>query len=142
MRRIVTRSAEETEAAGEAFAARLTPGSVVAIAGTLGSGKTRFVVGICRGLGARGNISSPTFTIINEYPAPAGTVIHADLYRIRSVAELAEIGLQEYFTREYVTLIEWPELAERLLPAERIEVRCEHGSSDAERIITVEGDAE
>jgi tRNA threonylcarbamoyladenosine biosynthesis protein TsaE len=142
MRRIVTRSAGETEAAGEAFAARLTPGSVVAIAGTLGTGKTRFVVGICRGLGARGNISSPTFTIINEYPAPVGSVIHADLYRIRSAAELAEVGLQEYFTREYITLIEWPEVASGLLPPDRIEVRCEHGPSDDERIITMEGNPE
>jgi tRNA threonylcarbamoyladenosine biosynthesis protein TsaE len=142
MRKILTRSAAETEAAGEAFAARLTPGSVVAIAGTLGSGKTRFVTGICRGLGTRGNVSSPTFTIINEYPAPTGSVIHADLYRIHSALELAETGLQEYFTREYITLIEWPEVASDLLPPERISVRCEHGSSEAERIITVEEDTE
>ena len=139
MTRAVTRSPEETIALGREFALRLTPGAIVALYGTLGSGKTCFVQGVCLGLGASGNISSPTFTIINEYPAPFGCVAHADLYRIRTAEELAEVGLEEYFRDTCVTLIEWPEVASGLLPGETLAVRCEHGGSENERIFTLPG---
>lgn len=137
MRRITTLSARETEAAGEAFALRLAPGDVVAVSGTLGSGKTRFIVGVCRGLGVTVNVSSPTFTLINEYPAPFGVVAHADLYRISSGAELVEIGLHEYFREGCITFIEWPDRAADLLPPGSIAVECEHGAADGERIISL-----
>ena len=134
MTRTVTRSPGETVALGREFAARVVPGAVIALHGTLGSGKTCFALGVCLGLGATGNISSPTFTIINEYPAPFGLVAHADLYRIRTAEELADVGLEEYFRGDCVTLIEWPEAAEGILPPETLVVRCEHGASDAERV--------
>jgi tRNA threonylcarbamoyladenosine biosynthesis protein TsaE len=107
MIRILSRSAEETEAAGRAFAGRLVPGDVVALTGTLGSGKTRFVAGVCDGLGVSGHIASPTFTIINEYPAPFGLVAHIDMYRIRNLNEVADLGVEEYFNSRCICLIEW-----------------------------------
>ena len=116
MTRTTSRSVEETIEAGRAFAKSLGPGAVVALSGTLGSGKTRFVVGICEGLGVRVHATSPTFTIINEYPSPVATVAHIDMYRIRSRREVAELGIEEYFSNRFVCLIEWPEQVKDLLP--------------------------
>ena len=79
---VTTTSPGETIDLGRSFAFRLRPGDVVALLGDLGTGKTRFVMGVCEALGARGHIASPTFTLINEYPAPFGIVAHIDLYRI------------------------------------------------------------
>jgi tRNA threonylcarbamoyladenosine biosynthesis protein TsaE len=134
-----THSAEETLGAGRSFAAGLRPGDVVALSGSLGSGKTQFVKGVCVALGAQGNVSSPTFTIVNEYPAPFGTVVHVDLYRIRSRTEVAELGLEEYFTDRSVTLIEWPEIVADILPAEHVEVRFEYGAGEQDRMIGIGG---
>lgn len=137
MTRIRTTSEEETVAAGRTFAASLRAGDVVAFYGTLGSGKTRFITGVCEGLGARMHATSPTFTIINEYPAPFGTVVHIDLYRIGSNQELAELGIEEYFTDRCVCLIEWAEQARDLLPARQCEVRLAHGTEETTREITI-----
>ncbi|MCK5572059.1 MAG: tRNA (adenosine(37)-N6)-threonylcarbamoyltransferase complex ATPase subunit type 1 TsaE, partial [Bacteroidetes bacterium] len=84
MKQVVSLSPEDTLGLGRDYAARLRPGDVVALMGELGSGKTQFVAGICEGLGVRGHVASPTFTFINEYAAPFGTVAHIDLYRIDS----------------------------------------------------------
>jgi len=137
MTAIRTMSAEETGAAGRAFAASLRPGDVVALYGTLGSGKTRFITGICEALGARIHATSPTFTLINEYPAPFGTVVHIDLYRIGSRRELAELGIEEYFTKRCICLIEWAELVHDVLPSRHFEVRLAHGADDTGREITI-----
>ena len=110
MTTLVTRTPEETEKAGAEFARLLKPGDIVALTGTLGSGKTRFVAGVCAALGAGGHFGSPTFTLINEYPAGDLTVVHADMYRLSSRAEVAEVGLLEYFRPPYVCFIEWAEL--------------------------------
>lgn len=130
-------SAGETARCGRSFAANLKPGDVVALSGSLGSGKTHFVKGICEGLGAEGNVSSPTFTIINEYPAPFGTVAHIDLYRIRSLQEVAELGLEEYLTDRCVTLIEWPEMVAGILPPGCIEVTFDYGTGEDDRTIRI-----
>lgn len=132
-----TRSEEETVAAGRTFGATLHPGDVVALTGTLGSGKTRFVSGICEGLGVSMHATSPTFTLINEYPAPFGIVAHIDLYRIGSKAELAELGIEEYFTGRSICLIEWAEWAADVLPPMYYEIHCSHGGGDSEREIRI-----
>ncbi len=132
-----TRSDDETIAAGRTFGASLHPGEVVALTGMLGSGKTRFVTGICEGLGVSMHATSPTFTLINEYPAPFGTVAHIDLYRIGTKAELAELGIEEYFTERCICLIEWAELAMDVLPSRYYEVHCSHGGGDSEREIRI-----
>jgi tRNA threonylcarbamoyladenosine biosynthesis protein TsaE len=139
MKRVVTHSPEETVALGRTFAATLRPGDVVALAGNLGSGKTQFVKGVCAGLGAKGNISSPSFTLIHEYPAPFGLVVHVDLYRIRSRSELSELGLEEYFSGRCVTVIEWPEAVKELLPKESIEVLFDYGLGECDRIVSISG---
>ncbi len=142
MRRIVSLSAEETEAAGRAFAGSLRPGDVVALTGTLGSGKTRFVAGVCGGLGVRGHVSSPTFTLINEYPAEFGVVAHIDMYRINGMKEVADLGLEEYFNSRCICLIEWAEPVLGMLPPARFHVSFAHGGSESERSIQIEGPPE
>jgi tRNA threonylcarbamoyladenosine biosynthesis protein TsaE len=133
----VTRSAGETSALGGAFARQLAPGDVVAILGTLGSGKTCFVAGACAALGVTAPVTSPTFAIINEYPAPFGTVAHIDMYRIGSRREVAELGIEEYFTPRCICFIEWADAVEDLLPPAHYRVVVAHGADEGERRITV-----
>jgi len=139
MTRTVSRSAEETASLGRTFARDLRPGNVVALTGTLGSGKTLFVAGVCEGLGVTARVTSPTFTIINEYPAPFGMVAHVDLYRTAGHAEIAALGLEEYFNSRCVCLIEWAERAEEFLPASCVRVTMSHGGRDSEREILIDG---
>ena len=133
MRRIVSLSAEETEAAGRGFAGSLRPGDVVALTGTLGSGKTRFVAGVCGGLGVRGHVTSPTFTLIHEY-GPPGSVYHIDLYRLEEARQVATLGLEEIFDRDALVLIEWGERFPQLMPAERTEIYIRPRQNDEREI--------
>jgi tRNA threonylcarbamoyladenosine biosynthesis protein TsaE len=137
MTTLVTRSPEETEKAGADFAGLLKAGDIVALTGTLGSGKTRFVAGVCEALGAGGHFGSPTFTLINEYPAGTLTVVHADMYRISARAEVAEVGLEEYFRAPYVCLIEWAEHVLDLLPRGHYLIAFEHCGGETDRKITI-----
>lgn len=137
MNRYVSHSAEETRALGRTFARTLRPGDCVALSGPLGSGKTQFVIGVCEGLGATAHATSPTFTFINEYDAPFGTVVHVDLYRIEKRSELFDLGIEEYFNERCICLIEWPELIVELLPPRHHEVHLRHGATENEREITI-----
>jgi tRNA threonylcarbamoyladenosine biosynthesis protein TsaE len=137
MKRFVTHGPEETVALGKSFAGFLKPGDIVALSGNLGSGKTLFVMGVCEGLGTRGHISSPTFTLINEYPAPFGLVAHIDLYRIRARAEVSELGIDEYFNDRTVVLIEWAESIFDLLPPAHYRVKIEAGGAELDREISI-----
>ena len=130
-------SSEETIQFGISFARSLQNGDVVALSGDLGTGKTHFIAGVCMGLGVRGHVASPTFTIINEYPAVGRIVVHIDLYRITSPYEVAGLGIEEYFTERHICLIEW---AERMtnLPPSAIRVRFAYGENDSDRLIAVE----
>ena len=130
-------SPEATTALGRTYASSLRPGSVVALIGELGTGKTQFVGGVCTGLGVAVSPTSPTFTLINEYPAPFGAVIHVDLYRIGSRVEIAELGLEEYFSENTVCLIEWAEKLGELLPPETLVLRFAHGTTERERLIEI-----
>ena len=104
---IVTRSEEETSAAGDRFAARVRPGDVVLLHGDLGAGKTAFVRGLARGLGASpGEVSSPTFTLVQEYRGRL-MLYHVDLYRLKPI-EVADLGLDE-LTEGAVVAVEWAE---------------------------------
>jgi tRNA threonylcarbamoyladenosine biosynthesis protein TsaE len=133
MTEIVTRSAAATEEAGRRFAEFIKPGDIIALSGTLGAGKTRFVAGVCAQLEVAGHFGSPTFTLINEYPAGGLVIVHADMYRINSRAEAAEIGLEEYFRAPYVCFIEWAEHVHALLPQGCYHIVFEHGQSETER---------
>jgi tRNA threonylcarbamoyladenosine biosynthesis protein TsaE len=135
MKSFVTNSLSETVDLGRTFAASLRPGDVVALMGDLGTGKTQFVIGVCDGLGVRCRVTSPTFTLVNEYPAPFGLVVHIDLYRITSRSELPEIGIESYFHEGCICLIEWAEVALHLLPASVYCARLDFGSVANERVI-------
>lgn len=136
MTTVRTHSGAETIALGKMFAESLSPGSVAGLTGALGSGKTQLVIGICAGLGVSAHVASPTFTLINEYAAPFGTVVHVDLYRINSRSELAELGIEEYFNDRCVCLIEWAERMQEYLPEGAHQVTLAHGSGSDERVIT------
>ncbi|MBI4635907.1 MAG: tRNA (adenosine(37)-N6)-threonylcarbamoyltransferase complex ATPase subunit type 1 TsaE [Candidatus Rokubacteria bacterium] len=119
---LVSSSAEETAAAGERLGKTLGPGAVVALTGELGAGKTCFIQGVARGLGVTARATSPTFVLVNEYRGRL-PVHHVDAYRTRSLAELQDLGLDELFDGDGVTLVEWADRLLALLPARTIHVR-------------------
>ena len=111
MLRFTSNSEAETETLGERLGACLRPGCVAALYGGMGAGKTALVRGIARGMGFSGRVTSPTYAIVNEYPA-ATPLFHFDLYRLSDGEELYDIGFEEYLTRGGVCVIEWFERAE------------------------------
>jgi len=117
----VTQNEQETFELGNQFAKFLSAGSVVALFGQLGSGKTRFIQGVCAGLNVRQNVKSPSFTLINEYHSHL-KVYHFDFYRIFSVDEAIALGAEEYFYGDGICLIEWADRVLDILPAERFEI--------------------
>ena len=128
-------TAEATAAAGEALGRDLRAGDVVALYGELGAGKTCFVQGLVRGLGVEGRATSPTFVLVNEYRGRL-PVHHVDAYRTASLTELIDLGLLDLMGGDGVTLIEWADRAEPLLPARTVRVRIE-GLGDEPRAITI-----
>lgn len=113
----ITSDPGETAQVGERLAAELSAGSVVAVRGDLGAGKTCFVRGVARGLGFCGMVTSPTFTLIHEYRSGRLPLYHVDLYRLTDVQQAVGIGLEDYLGGDGVTVIEWPERVAALLPA-------------------------
>ncbi len=134
----VSKSVSDTEAFGEQLAKRLYPGCVLAFTGSLGMGKTALTRGLARGLGCRGRVTSPTFTIVNEYDG-ALSLFHFDLYRLSSSDELYDIGWDDYLARGGVCAVEWSERVADALPPETVTVDIARGAGDDERIITVTG---
>lgn len=134
---IVTANADETEAAGERLGRRLQPGAVVALTGELGAGKTCFVQGLVRGLGAPVRATSPTFVLVNQYRGRV-LVHHVDAYRTDSMTELMDLGLLDLMGGDDVTLIEWADKLEPLLPPDAIRVHIA-GVGDEPRTITIRG---
>ena len=133
--RLVSRSPEETEAAGERLSATLEAGAVVALSGELGAGKTCFVQGLARGLGVPILATSPTFVLVNHYRGRV-PVYHVDAYRTESLTELIDLGLFELFDGDGVTVVEWADTLEPLLPARAIRVHIT-GVGDEPREITI-----
>lgn len=138
---IVTRSVGETHAFGEDLAVRvLRAGDLLVLVGDLGSGKTALAQGIARGLGVVEQVTSPSFVIVREYPGRI-PLVHADVYRLGSCQELYDLGFEEIFDPGSVTLMEWGNLVDPVLPGERLEIRIRamgNGSSmedDAERLV-------
>jgi len=134
---LVSPSAEATEAAGERLGATLRPGAVVALTGELGVGKTCFVQGLVRGLGAKVRATSPTFVLVNEY-AGRMPIHHVDAYRTDSMTELMDLGLLEMLGGDGVTIIEWADKLIPLLPPDTIQVHIA-GVGDESRTITIRG---
>ena len=137
MSTFITTSEEETEALGARFAQALPDGAVVAMYGELGAGKTAFVRGMARGMGVACRVSSPTFTIVNEYPGER-ELIHFDLYRLSGAEELFDIGWEDYLDRGAVCAVEWSEKVRDAFYGDEITVTIEK-LGDTERKITIEG---
>jgi len=110
-------SVEAAQAFGEIWAANLVGGEIFALHGVLGAGKTQLAKGLARGLGFRGDVTSPTFTIVHEYRGGRLPMYHIDLYRIQSEKDAIDIGLEEFLpSKDGVTFIEWPNRIAPLLP--------------------------
>lgn len=129
-----TNSAEETEALGAEFSKRLKPGDRVALVGELGGGKTCFVRGLARGLGERGYVKSPSFTIIHIYEGGRLPLYHIDLYRLGKIEEFAEAGLEEYVYSEGVSVIEWADKIPELVEECKFIVSFTHGGGETRTI--------
>jgi tRNA threonylcarbamoyladenosine biosynthesis protein TsaE len=129
-----THSPAETSTAGAELAAGLAPGSVVALHGDLGSGKTVFVKGLAAGIGLQVEVTSPTFALIHEYGQPV-KLYHLDCYRETSLKRWLDIGVTDFLGSEAITVIEWPEAIDSLLPEETIHLQFSLGASANERII-------
>jgi tRNA threonylcarbamoyladenosine biosynthesis protein TsaE len=133
--RLVSVSAEETFEAGAALGRILTKGSVVALCGPLGAGKTCFCAGVCRALGVREPVTSPTYTIVHEY-AGRLPVCHIDAYRLRGADDFEGVGGRELLDGNGVSLIEWSDIIEESLPPDAIRVGIEI-DGDGRRVISV-----
>lgn len=133
----LTHSEAETEAAGARVAHALTPGSVVAMRGDMGAGKTVFVRGLARAFGYTGRVTSPTFTIVNEYLCTP-PVFHFDMYRLCGAEDLYGIGWEDYLTRGGICVVEWSERVEDALDASVVTVELEPVDENTRRI-TVRG---
>ena len=134
----LSHSPEETEHIGEMLGRRLRPGTVVDYRGGLGMGKTAFTRGLARGLGCAGRVTSPTFTIVNEYDG-ATPLFHFDMYRLGSSDELFDIGWEDYLTRGGVCAVEWSERVDDAMPADTLWVDIARGTGESDRIITISG---
>ena len=138
----LTNSPPETERLGQALAENLCAGAVVAFTGDLGAGKTAFTRGLARGLGVTGQVTSPTFTIVNEYEGGRLPLFHFDMYRLCSSDELFDIGWEDYLARGGVCAVEWSENIADALEESCIRVDIRRGEHDGQRLITVTGAAE
>jgi len=126
---------EQTIEAGRNLAAILKAGDILVLTGPLGAGKTCLIKGIALGLGIKeDDVKSPSFTLVNEYYGRSIPFYHLDLYRMKEVTELYNIGWDDYLMRNGIVAIEWGEKAKDFLPKERIEIRIEIVSEDMRRL--------
>ena len=135
----ISHSEQETEQIAFELAQRLTPGTVLAYQGGLGMGKTAFTRGLAKGLGYEGRVTSPTFTIVNEYEGRV-PLFHFDMYRLEDADALFDIGWEDYLDRRGVCAVEWSERVTEALPEDTLYVTIRrHPENENWRIITVEG---
>jgi tRNA threonylcarbamoyladenosine biosynthesis protein TsaE len=133
-----TASAEQTRALGAALARALRPGDIVLLGGDLGTGKTTLTQGVARGLGVEGQVTSPTFTLVRSHPCRGGgavrTLLHADLYRLDRLAEVADLAIGELVEDGAVAVVEWGDVAEPVLGADALAVVLSGGDDDGRSI--------
>ena len=137
MTEFITNSELETEQLGERIAKAVSGGAVIAMYGDLGAGKTAFVRGMARGMGLTCRVSSPTFTIVNEYLGER-ELIHFDMYRLSGAEELFDIGWEDYISRGAVCVVEWSENVQDAFFGDEIKVTIDK-LSDTGRRISIEG---
>ena len=137
MKKHLSNSTEETHAIARELLPALPPNAVIALHGELGSGKTCFVQGLANAMDIKRPITSPTFTIINEYPNPEAPLYHIDLYRIQDPNELTALGFEDYLEKNGIKAIEWAERAQDLIPVDAVHINFETGEEPNTRILTV-----
>ena len=137
MQKFYSESDSQTKEIAEGFAKTLLPGTVVCLFGEMGVGKTVFTNGLCRAMGVKEYVSSPTFTVVNEYDGDGFPIYHFDMYRIEDEDELLEIGFEEYLNSGGICIIEWPENVKRSLPKKRIDIEILRGENFSERTIII-----
>ncbi|NMB28243.1 MAG: tRNA (adenosine(37)-N6)-threonylcarbamoyltransferase complex ATPase subunit type 1 TsaE [Tissierellia bacterium] len=139
MARMVLKGLKDTEEFGERLGSLLQGGDVLSLIGDLGAGKTTLTKSIGKGLGVEDYITSPTFTLINEYKGRVW-VYHFDVYRLEDEEDLLDLGYEDYFYSNGVTIIEWADKIKNILPENRIDIKIEKGKKlDDDRIITLSG---
>jgi len=136
--RALTRSTDETLELAGSVGELLRAGDVVSLVGDLGAGKTVFARGVARALGVTEPVVSPSFTIVREYDGRM-PLVHVDVYRIDTVQELYDLGFEELVRDDGVTLVEWGDMIDGLLPGDRLDVRLTPGATDDERVVEIEG---
>ena len=139
MQKLILTNEDETRRFGEELGSKLEPGTIIALTGDLGAGKTTLSKAIAKGLGVTDTITSPTFTIVCEYDSGRLPLYHFDVYRVNDSEELFEIGFDDYIHGKGVCLIEWANLLEEgLLPESAMNINLEYGKTEDERILTIE----
>lgn len=133
-------SEKETEQIGESIGRAAEPGTVVALIGDLGTGKTTLTKSIAKGLGVTETVTSPTFNIIREYKSGRIPLYHFDVYRIGDPDEMFELGYEEYFYGDGICVVEWADIIEELLPEDAVIIRIERGASEEEREYRIESE--
>ena len=134
MATFISNSASETKAFGEKFARDVRSGSILALQGELGAGKTEFTKGLVEGLGCPAAVTSPTFTIIHEYTGGRLPVYHFDFFRLEDRARLTQLGLDDYFFGDGVCVVEWADRFRDLIPEGARWLRFVIGSADQRKI--------
>ena len=142
MTRIHIANEKDTEKLGENIGQKVQPGTVIALIGDLGTGKTTLTKSIARGLGVTETVTSPTFNIIREYRSGRLPLYHFDVYRIGDPDEMFELGYEEYFYGDGVCVVEWADIIEELLPEDAMVITIDRGASDEEREYEIEGATE
>ena len=132
-----THSEVETWEVAKRFAATLKPGDVVCLEGDLGAGKTTFTQGLCAALGAKRAVTSPTFCIVSEHPAECFLVVHMDLYRLHGEDDVLQVGWEDYLAQGAVLVVEWPDRAGSLIPADARRIRFSYAPDGVARTIEV-----
>lgn len=133
-----TAGEEQTEALGVRLGQLIQPGAVIAYTGDLGAGKTAFTRGLARGLGIPDRVTSPTFTVVNEYEGGRLPLFHFDMYRLGSSDELFDIGWEDYLARGGVCAVEWSENVADALERDTVRVDIRRGGEESRRVISVE----
>jgi tRNA threonylcarbamoyladenosine biosynthesis protein TsaE len=118
---------------GEKLGTSLTRGAIIALQGDLGTGKTTLAQAICRGVGIREDVTSPTFALVNEYHANGGIVFHLDLYRLSGPADLTNLAWDDIINSGEIVIIEWPERAGDRMPDEAMRIRLDYIPGDDNR---------
>lgn len=140
MKTIITNSEQETKNIARDLASKIDKNTVIVLSGELGAGKTKFTEGFLSYFGLENEISSPTFTIVNEYQNEKATIYHFDVYRLADVDEFYAIGGEEYFSKG-ICIVEWGEMIEEVLPKDciRIEIKKDEEDIDKRKIIIKKG---